>query len=131
MKSLHQVLFNFWSQFTHDGEAIPAYYAGVIPNNAQFPYITFSVSRGEAFSQGFNTVFFWFRREDGQSPMPKIAAVLDEVAKAIPAGGVLLKVDGGCAAIYRNGSDWLTYMQDAEDPEVWGGRVSYQINYYL
>ena len=131
MKSLHQILFNFWNQFTHDEKPIPAYYTGMVPEDAKFPYNTFSVSRGEAFSQGINTVFFWFRREDGQSPLPKIAAVFDEVEKAIPAGGVLLKVEGGCAAIYRNSSDWLTYMQDAEDPDVWGGRVSYQINYYL
>ena len=57
MTSLHQKLFAFWSQFTHDGKPIPAYYAGMVPNNAQFPYITFSVSRGDAFSQGINTAF--------------------------------------------------------------------------
>ena len=131
MKNLHEVLYAFFSQFSHDGKPIPAYYAGMVPDDAVFPYVTFSVSRGEAFSQGINTVFFWFRREGGKSPMPKIASVLDKVAEAIPAGGVLLKVDGGCAAIYRNGSDWLTYMQDTEDAEVWGGRVSYQINYYM
>lgn len=131
MTNLHQVLFNFFSQFSHDGKTIPAYYAGMVPDNAAFPYITFSVSRGEAFSQGINTVFFWFRRADGKSPIPQIAAVLDKVADAIPASGALLKVEDGCAAIYRNSSDWLSYMQDGEDPDVWGGRVSYQINYYM
>lgn len=131
MTNMHQALYGFFSQFTHDGKAIPAYYAGMVPNNAAYPYITFSVSRGEAFSQGLNTAFVWFRREDGKSPLPRIAAVFDQVADAIPAGGALLKIDGGCVAIYRNGPDWLSYMQDAEDPEVWGGRISYQINYYL
>lgn len=131
MKSLHQLLYNFWNQFSYGGESIPAYYAGMVPNDATFPYITFSVSRGEAFSQGINTAFVWFRRENGESPLPKCAAVLDSVARAIPYAGVLLKTEEGAAAIYRNGLDWLSYMQDGEDPDVFGGRISYQINYYL
>lgn len=131
MTGLNQAIFAFWSQFLHDGKPIPAYYAGMVPNNAEFPYITFSVSRGEAFSQGINTAFVWFHREEGKSPLPKCAQVLDSIAKAIPCSGVLLKAEDGCVAIYRNDADWQTYMQDAEDPDVWGGRTSYQINYYL
>lgn len=131
MISLHQKLFAFWSQFTFDGKPVPAYYAGMVPNNAEFPYITFSVSRGDAFSQGINTAFVWFRRKNGESPLPKCAAVLDEIAEAIPRSGVLLKADDGRVALYRNGPDWQTYIQDAEDPDVLGGRTSYQINYYL
>lgn len=131
MTSLHQKLFSFWSQFTYDGKLIPAYYAGMVPDNAEFPYITFSVSRGDAFSQGINTAFVWFRRENGSSPMPKCAAVLGQIAEAIPRSGVMLKTAEGRVILYRNGSDWQTYMQDAEDPDVLGGRTSYQINYYL
>ena len=131
MTSLHQKLFAFWSQFTHEGKPIPAYYAGMVPNNAQFPYITFSVSRGDAFSQGINTAFVWFRRENGESPMPKCAAVLGQIAEAIPRSGTIIKTAEGRVALYRNGSDWQTYMPDAEDPDVLGGRTSYQINYYL
>ena len=130
MTSLHQKLFSFWSQFTFDGNPIPAYYAGMVPDNAQFPYITFTVSIGAAFSQGVNTAFCWFRREDGQSPIPKCATVLDSVANALPPCGILLEMADGYAAIYRNDSDWQTYVQDQEDPDVFGGRVSYIINYY-
>lgn len=131
MTDVNQALFDFWSQFSFDGKSIPVYYAGMVPVGAQFPYITFSVSRGEAFSQGINTTLVWFRRENGESPLPKCAAVLDSIAKAIPDSGNLIRTSGGKVAIYRNGSDWQTYMQDAEDSDVWAGRTSCQINYYL
>lgn len=131
MTSLHQALFSFWSQFSHEGKAIPAYYAGMVPDGADFPYITFTVSSGDAFTKDISTAFVWFRRVDGKNPIPLCAAVMDSVAKAIPAEGVLIRLDDGLAALYRNEADWLTYMQDAEDPDVWGGRISYEINYYL
>ncbi len=131
MTSLHKALVAFWSQFSYKGTLVPAYFAGMVPNNAEFPYITFSVSRGDAFSQGINTAFVWFRRENGESPLPKCAEMLDSIAEAIPYAGKVILADGGRAILYRNGSDWQTYMQDADDPDVLGGRVSYQINYYL
>lgn len=131
MTTLHKAIVAFWSQFSYEGKAVQAYFAGMVPNNAEFPYITFDVSCGEAFSQGINTAFVWFRRVDGESPLPKCAEILDSIAKAIPHSGKVILADDGRAVLYRNGSNWQTYMQDAEDPDVLGGRTSYQINYYL
>lgn len=130
MTTMQEALFAFWSQFSYDGKPIPAYCAGMVPDGAAFPYITFTASRGEAFSRGINTAFVWVRRENGVSPLPACAAILDSIAKALPAEGKIIRADGSCAVLYRNGSEWQTCMQDAEDPAVLGGRTSYQINYY-
>lgn len=131
MTELHRALSAFWSQFTHDGKPIPAYFAGMVPQGAQFPYITFEVSGGDAFSQGINTAFVWHKRTDGKSPLAMCAESLDAVSAAIPKAGKRIDAGSGMVILYPNGADWLSYMQDQEDPDVWGGRVSYQINYYL
>lgn len=131
MTELHRAIAAFWSQLTHDGKPIPAYYAGTVPNDAQFPYITFEVSGGDSFSQGIATAFVWHRRTDGKSLLAMCAESLDAAENAIPKAGKRIDVGSGMVVLYRNGSDWLSYMQDPDDRDVMGGRISYQINYYL
>ena len=128
---LHRAITAFWSQFTFDGEPVPAYYAGMVPEGARFPYITFEVSGGESFAQGLATAFVWHRRKDGRSPLAMCAESLDAAENAIPRAGKRIEVGGGFVVLYRNGSDWMSYMQDPEDRDVMGARISCQINYYL
>ena len=130
MTEMHKELASFWSQFEYKGQAIPAYYTGMIPKGATYPYCTFSVGKGEAFTTGIQTAFIWHKRKEGLSPLMACAESLDAVEKAIPKAGVKIPAGDGFIVLYRNDSDWLSYMQDEEDPDVMGARVSYQI-YYL
>lgn len=131
MTTFHQAMTAFWSQFFADGAPIPAYIAGMVPSGASFPYITYDVSINPAFSSGLSIAHVWLRRENGESPIPKCAAILDSIAQAIPDAGVRVPVGKGCVVLYRNDASWQSYVQDPENPEVLGGRISYQINYYL
>ncbi len=131
MTTFQQTMTAFWSQFSAAGKQIPAYIAGMVPSGAAFPYITFDVSINPPFSSGLGTAHVWLRREKGASPIPTCAAILDDIARAIPAAGVRVPVGSGCFVLYRNDATWQSYVLDPEDPDVLGGRISYQINYYL
>lgn len=133
MTDLHRALFAFWHEHftTEDGKPIPAYLTGHVPDEAAFPYITFEVVQGAAFGMSVLVATVWLRAESGANVNARRAHILDQVADAIPHGGCTLRVGKGCARLYRNDAGFLSYVTDADDPSVVGGRISYQINYYL
>lgn len=131
MTSLQKAIVAFWSQFTYDRKKIPVYYSGAVPTTAEFPYITFDLTSGDPFAQGLNTAIVWFKRENGVSPIPKCAEVMDQIERAIPYEGKKIRAGDGMVVLYRNDVNFQTHIQDAEDSDVWGGRTSYFIRYYL
>lgn len=131
MTELQKAIVSFWSQFSYDGKPIPVYYAGAVPTTAVFPYITFDLTSGEPFAQGLNTAIVWFKRENGVSPLPKCAEVMDQIGRAIPYEGKIIRAGDGMVILYRNDDNFQSPYPDEEDSDVWGGRTSYYIRYYL
>lgn len=123
MTALHKALYSFWSSF-----GMPAYIAGEVPDDAQFPYVTFEVQEGAAFGQTYLTAIGWFY--DSGTVNVQRAAFLDAVKEAIGPGGVKIDSGGAFCILYPNDANFLSYYDDPEDEHVLGARVSYLIRYY-
>lgn len=131
MTEFHKTLYTFWSGFSSGGKPIPAYLSGHVPSKTTFPYITFEVVEGDFFSGNILTAFGWFKAESGGNVNAEVANFLDSVEAAIPPGGTVLPVGEGYAVLCPNGSNFLSYETDPENRDIVGGRVSYEIHYYL
>lgn len=137
MTNLHMALLDFWSSFKWEGKAIPAFPSGRVPENQPFPYITFEVIQGGYFSFALPTAFVWCKQPtDGSyNVQAQRAEILDQIAKAIPESGKLLKFDGGMVRLERNDANFLSYYDEQQnDPTaepVIGGRVSVAAHFYI
>lgn len=131
MTDFHKALYGFWSGFTSGGKAIPAFLTGHVPKDTPFPYITFEVVEGTFLSNNILTAFGWFKAESGQNINATVSAFLDSVGEAIPTEGTILPIVDGYAVLSPNSSNFLSYVTDQDDRDIVGGRVSYEINYYL
>lgn len=127
MKAFQAALTAFWKGFTYAGEPVKAFLSGHVPSGTQFPYITFDVSKGDAFSGNVLTAFVWCK---GNTANVQRAEILDLIADAIPHGGRKLAFGSGYAVLYRNAAGFQSLYDDPEDASVLGGRISYEINYY-
>lgn len=131
MTNLHKALYGFWSSFRYNGAQIAAYLSGHVPDGAAFPYITFEVVFGEFDSANVLTAHVWCKAESGVNVNAQCAAILDEIAESIPNGsGTRLIYPGGMAMLFRNSAGFLSYTDDPEDPDIIGGRISYEIHFY-
>ena len=130
MTSYHQALTAFWSKFTSGGNAVTAYLSGHVPDNAPFPYITFDVAKPDAMGAIPLTAFNWHQAESGKNVNAERAALLDQIADAIPVQGVRLPFAGGFAVLDRNQANFQSYYDDPEDPAIVGGRTSYIVRFF-
>lgn len=142
MTALNRALYEFWSGFSHDGKYIPAYLAGHVPENADFPFITFYVGQGSYASIGILTAFVWAQQSadaDADYPQQIIGDVLRNIAQAIPEGGKMLSFPGGAVWLNRNDADFLSAYNPTEDDAlpnptrlpIYGGRVSVMAQYFV
>lgn len=141
MREMHKALYRFWSQFTWDGAALPAFPTGRVPQGQAFPYITFEVLEGEYFSTAVSPAFLWCQKpaESDMNVMDQRATLMDQVAQAIPLEGVWITFPGGGVILRRNGPNWLSYYDpQAEDnvdspagEPIIGGRISYSIQFFV
>lgn len=123
MTGLKQVLYQFWSQF-----GVPAYLADCVPSNAVLPYITYEVIQPALNGEAVLTAFNWHERDaDGNVQR---SALMDDIAAAMPEGGLMLAVDNGYVIIYRNDAGFQQDWQDDVDGDVIAGRTSYILQYY-
>ena len=123
MTGLKQVLYTFWSQF-----GVPAYLRDYVPEEAELPYITYDVTQPGFNGEAVLTAFNWHRRDpDGNAAR---TALMDDIATALPIGGLMLAVDRGYVILYRNDAGFQTDWQDETDSDVIGGRTSYTLQYY-
>lgn len=130
MTGVHQALYGFWSQFSYGGAAIPAYLVGHVPDGASFPYFTFDVSDGRAFSTSTLTATAWCQAGGGVNVNAQRAAILDSVDKALPEADVRLDFPGGFVLIRRGSGDYHNYITDANDKSIIGGITRYEMTVY-
>ena len=119
MISLHKALFAFWSQFTLEGKALPAYVQGQVPVHTPFPYVTFSVALPTLGVATDLQATFWFMdSQNGTSANLQRAQVLTQLTHALPEEGVALS--GG--ALFR-GEPFLRYAIDAHNHRMIAAKV--------
>ncbi len=123
MTGIALALSQFWGQF-----GVPAYFADKVPSDADFPYITFDVSKGRFSGSTLMTAFNWHRNALGGNE--ERMAMADEIALAIPEKGVKLPLDGGGFLILYRNTDFQSIYQDPEDASVLGVRTSVEARFY-
>ena len=97
------------------GFSIPAYASSSVPDQAEFPYITYDLVVGECGEPEVNMpVNVWYRTESEAEPNAKVR----EISRAIGMGGVTLPCDGGMLWL-KKGSPWAQAMTiEGEDEKV-------------
>lgn len=97
------------------GFSIPAYASASVPDQAQFPYLTYDLVLGEWEQGEVNMqVNVWYRTESEATPNAKVR----EIGAAIGRGGVAVPCDGGFLWL-KKGSPWAQAVTiDGEDEKV-------------
>lgn len=113
-----QALYEFWSGFD-----LPAYTVNTIPDDAQMPYITYSLTETEPFESATHYAQIWYR----SSSNAQLLAKVDEVKQAI-GNGVKIDCEGGYVSI-RPSMPFVQTMVDIE-PENRYAYINLQINCY-
>lgn len=130
MTGIHKALYAFWAQFSNGGKSIPAYLDGHVPDGADFPYFTFSVSDARAFASSVVTATVWCRAQSGVNVNAQRAAILDSVDKALPEADLMLDFPGGFAMLRRGSGDLHSYVTDETDKSVIGGITRCEMTVY-
>lgn len=123
MRDIMAALYAFWSQF-----GVPAYGEDMVPDNAELPYIRYTVTKGPAMDVSILTAFNYHSKKlMGNAERADVAG---HIAEAIPQKGVKIPLEsGGFLILYRN-SDFQTLYQDPEDFDVIGVRTSVEVHFY-
>lgn len=127
MTEIASKLWQFWGQFEYNGKPVAAYQRDFVPNDAEFPYIAFSPAQGDAMATASLSAVVWTRKADGISAIAQRTAIMDAVSNAIPVGGTIVKLSHGYLLLKRGSGDFLSTMDDENDPDVAGGRVGYDV----
>lgn len=103
-----QAIHEFWSSF-----GWTAYDEYSVPDDAQFPYITYNVSTDSLGQPIPLTAFLWDRSSSWKSVTEKA----EEIAEHIGYGYYIDKIDGGYIRIVK-GSAFAQRMNEPEDELV-------------
>lgn len=97
------------------GFSIPAYASSSVPDQAEFPYITYDLVMGAWGQAEVNMpVNVWYRTESEAVPNAKVR----EISQAIGLGGVTIPCDGGMLW-FKKGSPWAQALTiEGEDEMV-------------
>lgn len=123
MTDLKRALYEFWSQF-----GVPAYLSDCVPDGAELPYITYTVTNSPAMGVALVNAFnYHAKKPTGNTDRSHLA---DAIAAAIPEKGVKLLIgSGGFITMFRN-SDFQSIYQDPVDSDVIGVRTSVEVHFY-
>lgn len=123
MNDIMAALNAFWNQF-----GIPAYLDDNVPDDAALPYIRFSVAKSPAMEAAILTAFNYHRAKlMGNVERARLA---DQIAGAIPEGGVKIPLDNGGYIVLRRGADFQNLYQDPDDRDVIGIRTNVEGYFY-
>lgn len=85
-------IHSFWSSF-----GLPAYEENAVPQDVEFPYLTYTVVTDSFGVQTALTANLWYR----SSSWTAINAKTEEISTAISRGGIILPCDGGAVWLQR------------------------------
>lgn len=108
MTTAARLLQSFYSGF-----GVPAYHEMTVPDDAQYPYITYSLAGSQfgAHATHYCQVF------DHSNSNALILSVADKILQAI-GQGVMLKHDGGCICIRPDTTPVQVLVDEADLPET-------------
>lgn len=113
-----QAIQKFWESFK-----LPAYDETSVPDNAEFPYITYSVHTGSLDDLCITNASLWYRTYSWK----EISEKTEEIAKAIvQMNPPSVKIDGGRLFITK-GSPFAQRMRDENDDAI--RRMLLNVNY--
>lgn len=103
-------IYRFLSSF-----GIPAYASSSVPDQAEFPYITYDLVLGSWGQGELNMpVNVWYRTDSEAAPNAKVR----EIGEAIGLGGVQVPCDGGTLWL-KKGSPWAQAVTvEGEDEKI-------------
>lgn len=113
-----QALYEFWSGFD-----LPAYTVGTVPDNAEIPYITYSLTETEPLASATHYGQVWYRTTSNAELLAKV----DEI-KAVIGDGIRIDCDGGYVVL-RPITPYVQLMTDLQ-PENRYAYISLQLNCY-
>lgn len=117
MIDIMEALQVFWSQF-----GIPAYAEDMVPDDAELPFIRYSVAKAPVAQASFMTAYNYHNaRLMGNVERARLA---EQIAEAIPEGGTKLPLKNGGYIILRRGTDFQNTYQDPDARDVIGIRTS-------
>ncbi len=116
------VIHNFLAGF-----GIPAYASTSVPDQAEFPYITYDLVLGDWMQGEVNMpVNVWYRTSSEAAPNAKVR----ELSEALSIGGVTLPCDGGMLW-FKKGSPWAQALAiEGEDDMVKRRYVNINIEFF-
>ncbi len=126
ISDVHKALQTFWSQFEWDGNLIPAYASGEVPNGAQLPYITYQVAYCNFGEATILSMMFWCNLTKHGNICR--AEMLDAIASAIGHKRTI-PIPGGSIRLYP-ATPYQSYYDDPTERDVIGGRTSLQAHFY-
>ena len=116
-------IYQFFNSF-----GIPAYMDSSVPDDAEFPYITYNLVENDMNQTETNlTVNVWYRTESEALPNAKVRELFD----GIGLGGVTLPCDGGMVWLKR-GTPWSQSVTiEGEDEMVKRRYVNVNADFFL
>lgn len=119
MTETAKALYGFYSGF-----GIPAYTETTVPDDAELPYITYSLPETEPLEPATHFAQVWYYGTSNAG----VIAKADEIKRAIGTG-VLIKCDGGGYVCIRPQTPLIQLMVD-QTPEIRRAYINLQLNCY-
>ena len=98
-------IYQFWSSF-----GLTAYEENTVPDDADFPYITYQLVTDSFDRELAATASIWYRSESWTG----INAKTEEISQKISRGGKIISCDGGAIWLKR-GQPFAQNMRDESD----------------
>ena len=97
----------YWSSF-----GIPAYDRLTVPEDAEFPYITYEPASGSLDGVMLRSASVWYRGgHDWRGVTEKVLEIESTVER-------LIKIDGGYMKVRKPSSNFAQRMDDPDDPLI-------------
>lgn len=79
------------------GFGMPAYASGSVPDSAAYPYVEYDLEVGAFGETCAASMRLWFKTRSEKAPNEKV----EEIARRVTRGGVIVPCDGGAVWIKR------------------------------
>ena len=121
MTELAKALNSFWSSF-----GIPAYIEENVPEEAQLPYITYTLVEPDWRDTVTHQARVWYRTNS----VAVINQKLDEIRFAISSAGKMVRSDSGFLWLKR-GKPFIQFQPYDADPNIKVGYINIELDVFL